>query len=111
MKIVKYILILAVVALIIFFAYNKLADKTESAPELTPDTSIESNVETYIRETISTLSPVEATMGGTWYVVSVEVDEDNNKGSVVYEDGHNQEERNFTFTTDEEGGILTLTIE
>ncbi len=97
--------------IVLFFAYNKLFNN-EIGPVTSPNgqNTVESNVETYIRETISTLSPVEPVLGGSWYVVSVEVDAENNSGTVVYEDGHVQEKRDFTFTTDPEGGILTLTI-
>jgi hypothetical protein len=112
MKILKYFLILVVVGIVAFLVYGTLkGDKVEFNSDFTTKTIVESNVESYIRETISTLSPVEAVLGGTWYVVSVEVDEENNSGTVVYEDGHIQEKRNFTFTTDEEGGLLTLKIE
>jgi uncharacterized protein (UPF0333 family) len=112
MKILKYFLILVVVGAVAYFVYGKFnLGKVEYDSGSTSKTTVESNVESYLRETISVLSPVEATMGGTWYLVSVEVDEKNHSGIVVYEDGHNQERRNFTFTTDEEGGILTLKIE
>ena len=55
------------------------------------------SVESYIRENISTLSPVKAVLGGTWYVISIFVDASANSGSVVYEDGHVQEDAEFTY--------------
>ena len=54
-------------------------------------------VEKYLRENISTLSPVKAVLGGTWYVISIFVDASANSGSVVYEDGHVQEDAEFTY--------------
>ncbi len=44
-------------------------------------------VETYISDNISALNPLEAILGGTWYVTSVEFGEDNNV-KVFSEDGH-----------------------
>lgn len=47
-------------------------------------------VDQYIRNNISTLSPVEPVLGGEFYVVSIEFKGDD-EVSVVYEDGHIQE--------------------
>lgn len=69
------------------------------------------NVESYLRENIITLSPIKAVLGGTWYVVSNTIDLEKNSGTVVYEDGHIQEERNFSYTTNEKGEVLDLKIE
>ena len=54
-------------------------------------------VETYLRENITTLSPIAPVLGGSWYVVSVSIDTEANAGTVTYEDGHIQEKRNFTY--------------
>lgn len=54
-------------------------------------------VEKYVRENISTLSPVKAVLGGTWYVISIFIDASANSGSVVYEDGHVQEDAEFNY--------------
>ena len=114
MKILKYLLILIVIGAVAFLIYGKLGEE-KIGPSPQPDSElgekIQQNVESYLRETISTLSPVEPVLGGNWYVVSVEVETESKSGTVVYEDGHVQETRNFTYTTDDEGGILTLTIE
>jgi hypothetical protein len=76
----------------------------------TIDVSETQAVETYLRDNIPALSPVPAVLGGTWYVVSVTVDPDTNSGTVVYEDGHIQEERGFSYTLDGVGNISQLTI-
>lgn len=47
-------------------------------------------VEKYLRENIKTLAPEEPVLGGSWYVISVEIDSSENTGIVVYEDGHIQ---------------------
>ena len=72
---------------------------------------VKQNVENYLRTNISTLSPVKAVLGGTWYVVSTTVDLEKNSGTVVYEDGHIQEIKNFFYTTDAKGEVISLTIE
>lgn len=69
------------------------------------------SVEGYLKENISELSPVKAVLGGTWYVISSTVNLQNNSGTVMYEDGHVQEKRNFTYTTDDKQEIVSLQIE
>lgn len=54
-------------------------------------------VEKYVRENIATISDVEPVLGGSWYVVSLNLDVAQNIGSTVYEDGHIQETRNFSY--------------
>jgi hypothetical protein len=68
------------------------------------------SVENYLRENISKLSPVKAVLGGTWYVVSSTVDLSTNSGTVTYEDGHIQETKNFSYTTDGKGEVINLII-
>ncbi|HRY62158.1 MAG TPA: hypothetical protein P5056_00025 [Candidatus Paceibacterota bacterium] len=81
-------------------------------PALTPAVEVSEvqTVETYLRENIAEISPVDAVLGGKWYVVSVSVDPMNNSGTVVYEDGHIQEEREFSFVVGENGEIVKLEI-
>ena len=79
-----------------------------SAPNVAVDTK--QSVENYLRENISKISPVKAVLGGTWYVVSYTVDLEKNSGTIVYEDGHIQEKRNFSYTTGEKGEVISLTI-
>jgi len=68
------------------------------------------NVETYLKTNIVTLSPVKAVLGGTWYVVSMTVDLEKNSGTVTYEDGHVQEKKNFSYTTNEKREVVGMTI-
>ncbi len=68
------------------------------------------NVEKYLRANITTLSPVKAVLGGTWYVLSVNIDATKNSGNLTYEDGHIQEKKTFTYTVDEKSEVLSLTI-
>lgn len=68
------------------------------------------NIENYLNDNISKLSPVKAVLGGTWYVVSATVDMTKNSGTVIYEDGHIQEKKNFSYTTNEKGEVVSLNI-
>lgn len=69
-----------------------------------------SNVEEYLKENIAELSPVAPVLGGKWYYVSATIDTYNNSGVVIYEDGHIQEKRNYTYTTGVKGEIIKLNI-
>ncbi len=65
-------------------------------------------VEKYVRENITTISDVEPVLGGSWYVVSLNLDLAQNIGSVVYEDGHIQESKNFSYEVTDGNVIITL---
>jgi len=63
------------------------------------------SVEQYVSDNISELSPVDAVLGGTFYVTEIEAE--GGKGVVSYEDGHIALTADFIYTVDEErGGIL-----
>ena len=103
MNFFKYISAAIIVIFIIFAVVNKK-----------PETKIVSeneSVEKYLRENISNLSPVPPVLGGNWYVVSVILDIKNNSGTVIYEDGHIQEKRAFSYTADEQNIIQGLIID
>ena len=74
------------------------------------DLAERANVENYLREDISNLSPVQPVLGGTWYVVSVVIDLGKNSGTVIYEDGHIQEKRNFTYVANDKQEIVSMVI-
>jgi hypothetical protein len=61
------------------------------------DLSEREAVEEILWKNINTLSPVKAVLGGTFYVVSMDLDLAKNKGLVTYEDGHVQEKREFSY--------------
>ncbi len=71
---------------------------------------IHNNVESYLRKNIGILSPVKAALGGSWYVISVATDLEKASGIVVYEDGHIQEKKNFTYTVNEKQEVASLKI-
>lgn len=88
---------------------GRAGPKCEFAP-CPEGVSLEKKVEAYLRENIVALSPVPAVLGGTWYVVSLAVDPATNSGTVVYEDGHIQEEREFSFAVGDDEEIVSLEI-
>ena len=68
------------------------------------------NVESYLKNNISTLSPVKAVLGGTWYVLTSNIDLTKKSGTVTYEDGHIQKKKNFTYTINDKQEVVNLTI-
>ncbi|MES2214308.1 MAG: hypothetical protein V4465_02920 [Patescibacteria group bacterium] len=60
-------------------------------------------IEDYIRLNISGLSTVKETVGGKFYVTSIEAH--GGAGTVSYEDGHNGYTADFTYNTDAVGAI------
>lgn len=55
-------------------------------------------VEQYLRDNIKDIATNEEVLGGTWYVVDINVVPGLNQGEVVYEDGHIQSSAAFTYT-------------
>src|SRR5690606_14288721 len=66
-------------------------------------TSSETEVETYVSENISELSPIKEQVGGTFYVTSISTE--NGTGVVGYEDGHNAYTADITYERDEQGNV------
>ncbi len=60
-------------------------------------------VESYVKGNISELSPVKASLGGTFYVTAFSLQD--KKGTVEYEDGHNAYTADFTYSIDKEGKV------
>jgi len=65
-------------------------------------------VEGYVRANIKDVATDKAVLGGTWYVVSINVEEVVNRGSVVYEDGHIQSAGTFSYKFDSTTGAVTI---
>lgn len=54
-------------------------------------------VEKYIRDNIKTIVPEKTVLGGSWYVIAVNVNPSSKTGSMVYEDGHIQGNKSFSY--------------
>lgn len=63
-------------------------------------------VEKYFRENIKTLAPEKPVLGGSWYVLSVEINTYKKTGIVVYEDGHIQGKASFHYSR--VGNLVTI---
>jgi hypothetical protein len=61
------------------------------------------SIESFVSQNITNLSPVKATLGGTFYVTHVEAS--GGKGLVNYEDGHNNYTADFVYTLSDLTGI------
>lgn len=62
------------------------------------------DIATYVSSNISELSPVKEQLGGKFYVTSIQAKD--GRGTVSYEDGHNAYTADFTYTINDEKGIV-----
>ncbi len=102
-KKIKIILATIFVIIVAIVSFYYLQSKSRAINYNTKDNSLEAKVNamnqagteeinkevvaTYIRDHISTLSPEEAVLGGTFYVTKINFIDDNS-AIVSYEDGH-----------------------
>lgn len=111
-KIVLLAIVIIAVAIGGFFAYDSKGTEPVPTPQPqeTPSTTTGApqgklmSVEAYVTQNISALSPIKETMGGTFYVTEIEVEPEENKGKVEYEDGHNSYVAEFTYTSNDRTG-------
>lgn len=95
---VPVIVVAAVALLVVIFVMPKVA----AAPAPTGQGKLMS-IESYVSQFISDLSPIQATMGGTFYTTDVQVNDGT--GVVSYEDGHNAYVADFTYEAADQTGI------
>lgn len=96
------ILVIVIILLGFFFIINRTPAEL-NLPQTT-------TTEEYVRAHISTLSPIAATLGGTFYVTDIQAG--NGNGIVKYEDGHMAYVADFTYKIDTNGNpnIQTFTV-
>lgn len=92
------IALLAIGALSAFELFVMLPEKAD-APS--PESPRYMDIESYVRQRISDLSPEKEVLGGTFYVTKIETD--SGRGTVEYEDGHNAFVADFTYLVGEDG--------
>lgn len=106
-KIVGAVLAVAVLSI---FAYAIYQNKTvEPVVDTSPHAELNARadaIETYVKTNISTLSPVQATMGGTFYVTRIRIL--NGEGTVNYEDGHMAYVADFTYTVSDDNSVVEV---
>ncbi len=66
-------------------------------------------VEKYIRDNIKTITIDKPVLGGSWYVVSINVVPETRTGEVTYEDGHIQSKATFTYIYNEKPQSIEVT--
>jgi len=65
--------------------------------------------EKYVRNNIVTITTDKPILGGSWYVVSVNVIPTSHTGEVTYEDGHIQSKASFTYTYNKSPQSIVIT--
>jgi len=95
-KILTLILILIIALAGLAFWYDNA-----EAPIQEPRDERIMDIESYVRQNISQLSPEPAVLGGTFYVTDIQTDGDS--GTVSYEDGHIALVADFTYLIDKYG--------
>ena len=63
-------------------------------------------VEQYVRENIADLVPEDPVLGGSWYVVSLQINEVTKTGVVDYEDGHIAGRATFSYGQDDGAVVI-----
>jgi len=54
-------------------------------------------VEKYIRDNVKTIVPEKPVLGGSWYITSVNINPSLKTGMMIYEDGHIQGKKSFSY--------------
>lgn len=107
----RIIIIIVAVAILALFGYA-IWKNTSAEPDVYTGPHAELNtradaVESYIRANLATLSPVQPSMGGTFYVTRIRLL--NGEGTVNYEDGHMAYVGTFTYTVSEDNQTVEVT--
>lgn len=110
----RFIILLFIIIVAVaggYFAYGNRATSESTVDDTRQQTSDAPrgklmSVENYVTQNISALSPVAATMGGTFYVTNISVDPEARKGVVEYEDGHMNYTAHFTYTANDQTGYI-----
>ncbi len=98
-------ILLAILVLIIAIAGLSYWYEHAEAPTQNPQDERIMDVQSYVRQNISQLSPEPAVMGGTFYVTDIKTD--GTSGTVWYEDGHIALIADFTYLIDKYGITIT----
>ncbi len=98
--------ILVIIAIVVggYFAYGRNTTPDAETPDTEEPQGKLMSVEWYVTQNISALSPIKASMGGTFYVTEINVDPATRTGHVTYEDGHMAYEADFTYTSNDRTG-------
>jgi hypothetical protein len=105
----RIIVIALVIAVLALFAYAIYQNST-STPDYTgvhaPINQRADAIEAYVRANLAELSPVEPSMGGSFYITRIRLLD--GAGTVNYEDGHMAYVADFTYTVSENNRDVTV---
>ena len=89
-----------VVALLVIFVFLINNKKTEIIENTQVVDSLDDKiiVEKYIRDNVKTIVLEKPVLGGSWYIISVNINPSIKTGTMTYEDGHIQGKANFEYT-------------
>lgn len=98
------------ISILALFLVNKPKEIFKPTPVIVlPEHAINDDqtlVEAYIRANIKTLAPEQPVLGGSWYVVSVTLNQEQKSGVVIYEDGHIQGKASFSYKIQGESVVV-----
>lgn len=106
----RVVVIALVIAVLALFAYAIYHNSTREVAEPSPNEEINQRadaIENYVRANLATLSPVEPTLGGSFYVTRIRLL--NGEGTVNYEDGHMAYVADFTYTISDDNRQIEVT--
>lgn len=66
-------------------------------------------VEQYVKDSIGTIAINKPVLGGTWYVLSANINSGSKTGEVMYEDGHIQSKATFSYLYNKDAKSVQIT--
>lgn len=111
MKHLKVVLIVSGALLVLFYIARQ--DNKETFINTSTTTNVTStttnvNIEDFIIQNISILSPEKEVLGGKFYITKIQAN--NGTGTVEYEDGHIAFTADFTYQTDVAGKVSVVSF-
>jgi len=104
-----YLIIVAFIVILGFVIFTQKKEVTPAPPvPIVNSVDEQTAVEDYLRANIKNIATDKAVLGGTWYVVSLELNTDVNTGRVVYEDGHIQSAGTFSYNFDNTNSAVVI---
>jgi len=97
MKKLIYLLLILIIVSIAFFVGRKVYAPEEKIQVISLEQE-KVSVDKYIRDNIKILATDSTVLGGSWYVISIEITPKNKSGFVTYEDGHIQSKATFSYS-------------
>ncbi len=107
-KIIPIVIVVVAIFGVLYFTKFKKSNTVVPEPVINVPVVIDDQavVDKYIRANIKTLAPEQPVLGGSWYVVSVNVNSLNKTGAVIYEDGHIQGTAIFRYSFNGESVVI-----